>query len=208
MEPVSLRHGQILSEPDDTLEWVYFPSAGMLSMLTVLEDGEAIEAASVGNEGMSGVQIALGASRATTRTVVQLEGHGLRIPADKFRFHLGHSEALRALTGRYAGALFTLFAQSAACNRLHPVELRCARWLLMTHDRAEGDVFPLTQEVLAQMLGVRRASVSVAAGALQESGYISYRHGKVTVTNRQGLESGSCECYRVIRRRFDRMFAE
>jgi CRP-like cAMP-binding protein len=206
LEPAEFRYGQVLFEPDERMDWVYFPASGMLSLLTVLEDGEAVEAASAGNEGMADAQLFLGSNIASTRLIVQNDGRGYRIAADKFRAHLSRSDALRLLIGRYVSALVTLFAQSAACNRLHQVEHRCARWLLMMHDRANSDEFALTQETLAQMLGVRRASVSVAAASLQDLGYISYRHGRITVTERKGLESVSCECYAVIRRHFERMF--
>jgi CRP-like cAMP-binding protein len=206
-EPITFRHPQLLQESGEQIEYVYFPLEGMLSVLTVLEDGEAIEAATVGFEGMAGVQTFLGAALSTSRLVTQANGHGLRMKADSFRYHLSYCEALRLVLGRYVDVLFTLFAQSAACNRLHPIEQRCARWLLMTHDRVVSDEFGLTQEFLSQMLGVRRASVSASAAGLQGAGLITYRHGRIRIVDRAGLEAASCECYGVIRQRFDQMLA-
>lgn len=175
-------------------------------MLTVLEDGESIEAATIGAEGMANVQVFLGTQKAPSRVVTQLTGRFLRMKTEHFRHHLADTPRLRAYLARYVDALLTLVSQSSACNRLHPIEQRCARWLLMTLDRAEGDEFELTQEFLSQMLGVRRASVSVSASALQDAGLIRYRHGKIMIVNRAGLEAASCECYGVIRRRFTNMY--
>jgi CRP-like cAMP-binding protein len=202
LEARSFRPRDCLQEPDELIEYVYFPTRGMLSVLTVLEDGEAIETASVGAEGMAGAPVFLGSARATSRLVVQIEGQGFRLRADALRYHLPQMESLRLLIGRYVDVLFTLFAQSAACNRVHAIDQRIARWLLMTHDRAATDEFALTQEFLSQMLGVRRASVSLSAAALQQAGCIRYRHGHITIIDRKSLEQVSCECYAVIRRRF------
>jgi CRP-like cAMP-binding protein len=202
LEPRSFRAHETLQEPDELIEYVYFPTSGMLSVLTVLEDGESIETASVGSEGMTGARVSLGSTRATSRLVVQLEGQGFRMRADALRHHLAQMETLRGVVARYVDVLFTLFAQSAACNRVHSIDQRIARWLLMTHDRAAADEFALTQEFLSQMLGVRRASVSLAAAGLQRAGCIKYRHGRITVVDRRALEAASCECYAVIRRRF------
>jgi CRP-like cAMP-binding protein len=207
-ELLSSRHGELLQEAEETMEFVFFPVVGMISMLTVLEDGESIEAATIGPEGIANVQVFLGASLASGRLVTQLTGRFLRMRSDKFRTHLSFTPQLRVTLARYVDALFTLVAQSAACNRLHTIDKRCARWLLMTRDRAEGDEFELTQEFLSQMLGVRRASVSVSAAALQDAGLIRYRHGKVTIVDRPALEAASCECYGVIQRRFGHMSAD
>lgn len=201
------KHGEILQEPDEFMDSVYFPVVGMISMLTVLVDGESIEAATIGAEGMANIQVFLGTMRAPGRVVTQLSGRFLRMKTERFQQHLTEAPRLRAYLARYVDALLTLVSQSSACNRLHPIDQRCARWLLMTRDRAEGDEFELTQEFLSQMLGVRRASVSVSAAALQDAGLIRYRHGKITVVNRTGLEVASCECYDVIRRRFTNMYA-
>jgi CRP-like cAMP-binding protein len=206
-ELTSPKHGQVVQEPDEPMEYIYFPLTGMISMLTILEDGESIEAATIGSEGVANFQSFLGADRASGRLVIQLPGQFLRIRADRFRLHLAETPQLQQLLGRYIDVVFTLVAQSAACNRLHPVDRRCARWLLMTRDRAQGDEFELTQDFLSQMLGVRRASVSVSASALQDAGLIRYRHGKIAVIDRAGLEAASCECYRVISRRLAQMYA-
>ena len=151
---------------------------------------------------MAGIQVFLGATNATSRLAVQIDGRGFRMRAEAFRQHLTQCEGLRTALSRYTDALFALMAQSVACNRLHPIDQRCARWLLTTHDRAEGDEFALTQEFLSQMLGVRRASVSLSAANLQAAGCIRYRHGKIMITDRKALEAAACECYGVFRRRF------
>lgn len=185
---------------------IWFPHSGVASMLNRVPEGRAVEFATVGNEGMVGVQLLLGAESMPSMAFAQIPGAASRMEAGAFRAALDANPAFRALLLRYAMALLNQIAQSAACNRAHPIEERCARWLLMTHDRVNGDrSFTLTQEFLAQMLGVRRASVSVAEAMLQKAGLIRYTPSTMTILDREGLEAASCPCYGVIRAEFDRL---
>jgi CRP-like cAMP-binding protein len=205
LKAVPLKFRASLHEPGDKMPYVYFPNTGVISMLTVMEDGPAVEIATIGNEGMTDLFVFLGLEESDSRLLIQVPGTALRMESARFREHIEQIPSLRKLLGYYAVALFALVAQSAACNRMHPMVKRCARWLLMTHDRVDAAVFPMTHDFLSEMLGVRRPSVSVAAKALQEAGLITYHRGKVTVLDRAGLEAASCECYRLIRERFDRL---
>jgi CRP-like cAMP-binding protein len=182
---------------------VYFPHRGVISMLTVMPDGSAVESATVGPEGMAGIPVFLGAEQMASNAFVQVPGEAARIEAGAFRRVIADSPALHRLLLRYTLALMNQMMQSAACNRTHAVEERCARWLLMTQDRVHGDTFPLTQEFLAQMLGVRRPTVSIAAGMLAKAGLISYVRGEMMILDRQALETASCECYRIIADEFE-----
>lgn len=202
LSPFELRFKATLYEAGDHLDYVYFPTVGVISALTVMESAEAVEFATIGNEGIMGFEVLLGSVQAGSRSIVQVDGQSYRIKADAFRAHIAADDSVRSVVSQYAAAMFALVAQSAACNRLHAVVARCARWLLMTHDRVEGDEFVMTQEFLATMLGVRRASVSVTAHSLQDAGLIRYRRGRIQVLDRAGLETASCECYEVVRRRF------
>lgn len=205
LESVSLGFQEVLYKPDKPIPYVYFPTTGVVSLLTLMEDGLAIEIAAVGREGMIGLPVFLEATSMPGSACTQVPGTAVRIPAERFREAVQRSGSLQRVLHRYTQALLNQIARSAACNRLHPIGERCARWLLMTHDRAGSDQFPLTHEFLAQMLGVRRATVTVAAGMLQQAGLIRYRRGKITIADRLGLETASCECYEVIRKEFDRL---
>ncbi len=205
LKAVPLKFRVSLHEPGDKMPYVYFPNTGVISMLTVMEDGTAVEIATIGNEGMADLFVFLGLEESDSRLLIQVPGSAMRMESARFREHIEQIPSLRAPLGYYAVALFALVAQSAACNRMHPMVERCARWLLMTHDRVDATDFPMTHEFLSEMLGVRRPSVSVAAEALQAKGLITYHRGKVTVLDRAGLEAASCECYRLIRERFDRL---
>ncbi len=202
---VPLKFRTSLHEPGDQMPYVYFPNTGVISMITVLGNGDGIEIATVGNEGMTDISVFLGLEESDARLLVQVPGSGMRMASARLRRHVQQNPGLRANLGYYAVSLFTLVAQSAACNRKHPVVERCARWLLMSHDRVDAAVFPMTHDFLSEMLGIRRPSVSVAAQTLQNAGLITYHRGKVTVLDRAGLESASCECYQLIRERFDRL---
>jgi CRP-like cAMP-binding protein len=205
-EPFEIAVGQVLWKPDTAIRSVYFPRTAVCSLLTPLSDEAPVEAATVGLEGFVGVPVVLGVAASTALAVGQVAGEALRLDADRLRAWLrdGTAPALASLLIRYAHALLEQTAQSVACNRRHEMEERCARWLLMTHDRCGADRFMLTHEFLASMLGVRRASVTVAAGMLQRAGLIRYSRGKITIVDRQGLEQASCECYRVVRERYTR----
>lgn len=202
VEPVRLRIGEVLHEPGDEMRHVYFPNHGVLSMLTVLESGEAVEIATVGNEGMADLSVFLGLKVATSRLINQVPGEMLRLEQKAFLQLVSQLPGLRAGLGLYMVAMFTLVSQTAACNRLHSLEERCARWILITHDRVDADTFPLTQEFLSTMLGVRRPSVTVAAGMLQKAGFVKYSRGNMTVIDRPALEASACECYRIITEQF------
>jgi CRP-like cAMP-binding protein len=202
IELVRLRIGQVLHEPGDEMRYVYFPNHGVLSMLTVLDGGEAVEIATVGNEGMADLSVFLGLKVATSRLINQVPGEVLRLERPSFLKLVSQCPGLGAGLGLYMVAMFTLVSQSAACNRIHSLEERCARWILMTHDRVDVDTFPLTQEFLSTMLGVRRPSVTVAAGMLQKAGFIAYSRGNMTVVDRAALEASACECYQIITEQF------
>jgi len=172
-----------------------------------MSDGTAVETATVGNEGMVGLPVFHGVDRTAAQAFCQIPGDAFRVSTAAFRGELQYRGALGTLLGRYAEALFTQVAQSSACNRVHPMRERCARWLLTTHDRVGEDEFPLTHRFLAQMLGVRRATVTEAAGSLQAAGLIEYRMGTLRIRDRRGLESAACECYAIIRRAFGHLLA-
>lgn len=205
MENVYLEFQQVLYEPNEPIEYVYFPNTGVVSLLTVMEDGAAIEVATVGNEGMAGLPVFLYADSIPGRAIVQVPGKGFRMSADVFKEQVPPGTPLHDLLQRYTQTLFNQVAQSAACNRLHSVEERFCRWLLMTADRVGTNQFPLTQEFLAQMLGVRRPTVSVVASILQRAGLIAYSRGKITILDRQGLEAAACECYAIVKVEFERL---
>ncbi|HEV3049960.1 MAG TPA: Crp/Fnr family transcriptional regulator [Longimicrobium sp.] len=205
MELLPLPLRQLVFEPNRVMEHVYFPEDAVISILGLMEDGSAVETATVGNEGMVGVPVFLGAMQMAGQGFAQVPGSAWRLPAGALREEVRRGGALSRLLGRYTQALFTLVAQSSACNRKHTVAQRCARWLLMTHDRVAGDSFELTQLFLSQMLGVRRATVTEAAGELQARGLIEYTRGRMTILDRAGLEAASCPCYGIIRAEFARM---
>jgi CRP-like cAMP-binding protein len=195
----------VLFEQDEPIRHVAFPTTAVCSIVTVLGQGGPIELATIGKEGMVGVPVFLGASSTNARGFIQVAGDYLRLPTRAFRQAIDNGGPLHGLVQRYSQALFTQIAQNVACNRAHPVDRRCARWLLQTADRVGKDEFPLTQEFLGQMLGVRRATVNAAARALQEAGLITYRRGRITIEDRAGLEAASCECYAIIFREFERL---
>jgi len=203
-EKVPLLLKEILYEVDTPISHVYFPLTGVCSMLTIMQDGSIIEIATVGNEGMIGLPVFLGGDTIPGQAIVQIPGEALRISSAAFREAFANFEPLRKQMERYTQALFVFVSQSAACNRVHDISQRCTRWLLLTHDRVETDQFPLTQEFLSQMLGVRRAGVSEVASNFQQAGIISYNRGIITILDREGLEARSCECYRIVREEFER----
>ena len=197
--------GRIVHEAGQEMSHVYFPNHGVLSMLTVLENGDLVEIATVGNEGMADLSVFLGLKVSNSRLLVQIPGDTLRMDRDLFTALVSDLEGLRIALGHFMTTMFTLVSQSAACNRLHPIEERAARWLLMTHDRVDSDTFPITHDFLATMLGVRRPSVTVAAGILQKAGFIRYSRGNMRILDRAGLEASACECYAIVRAQFDAM---
>jgi len=207
MRVVPLAHQQVLADAGHELEDAYFPHSGAISLMAAMREGGYAEITTVGPEGVAGLEEMLGAAAMPSRVLVQVAGVGTRIPIRPLRAALEQSATFRALTHRYIRATFVQLGQSVACNGLHSVEQRFARWLLMAHDRARRDTFDLTQALLAEMLGVHRPSVTVVARMMQSAGLIRYSRGVITVTNRKGLEATSCECYGVVRRAFQEIFA-
>ena len=208
LEPVELTLKLTLEEPGRPIAHIWFPSHGVASMVAEMADGSMVEVATIGREGFVGLPLILDAPATANRTFVQIPGKGDRIPSAAFKALLPRLPALHRLMLRYTLTVVTQIAQGSACNRLHPIEARCARWLLMTHDRVDGDVFPLTHEFLSVMLGVTRPSVSIAAGMLQRAGLVRYARGVVEVLDRPGLEAASCECYQIITDSFRRLVGD
>jgi CRP-like cAMP-binding protein len=206
LQHVTLALGDILHMPEDTIEYIYFPTTSLISLLAMLEDGETVEAGVVGAEGFVGVSVALGVPTTTTQSLVQGAGDAMRIKAETLKALIKDGGPLHELLLRFTHTLFTQIAQTAACNRAHNLSERLARWLLLSHDRLRRDEFEMTHEFLARMLGTRRAGVSVAASALREAGLIDYSRGRVLIINRKGLEKASCECYRIVKADFDALF--
>jgi CRP-like cAMP-binding protein len=207
LEPVTLPKKQVLYEVGAPLDQVYFIEDGLASVLTIMCDGASSEVGMVGREGLIGVSALLGGKVSAQHVVMQLPGTAHRIAALRCKVAFENSPSIRAVLLRFVEDLLNLSAQTAACNRLHLVEQRTARWLLMASDRVASKVLPLTQEFLAAMLGVRRSGVSEAASVLQRSGLIRYRRGQITIINREGLEKTACECYGLDRQRIDRLTA-
>nr|QEO74280.1 Transcription regulator, crp [uncultured bacterium] len=204
LKTVSLLLGSILYIPDETIQHVYFPKTCVISILAALEDGATVEAGVTGSEGMVGVPIVLGADSTPNQALTQVAGDAWQMPAENLREEFRRGGKLHDLLLRYTHTLFTQVAQTAACNRVHRIDERLARWLLITHDRVRSDCFILTQEFLARMLGVHRPGVTEAAVALREKNLINYSRGKITVLDRPGLEDASCECYRIVKEEYDR----
>jgi CRP-like cAMP-binding protein len=199
---------QDLGEPGQRIDQVHFPVDAVVSILTRVDGGQSVEIATIGNEGLVGVTVALGGSDMNPREVatVQVPGEVVSMNADAFRTELERRGALASLVERYTRAFFSQVFQQVACNGLHSLEQRCARWILLTHDRVDTDEFPMTHEFLAQMLGVRRASVTQTAGLLQKAGHVQFSRGRVRVVDRRGLEGAACECYRVTREVYESLF--
>jgi CRP-like cAMP-binding protein len=202
-ELISLPARTLLSEITKPIEFGYFLNRGVVSIITVLSDGKSVEVGLTGKEGFVGLPLIVGYSTSPTRAVVQIAAAAYKIRSQNLRTILRSCPKLQESLQRYSQELSIQAIQIAACNRLHEVDERLARWLLMSHDRVGTITFPLTQEFIAHMLGTRRASVTVAAGILQKAGLITYSRGQVTIENRAGLESASCECYAGINRQIE-----
>ena len=205
LETVPLNANQTIHESGSVAEHVFFPTNGLISMIATVGNGLSVEIGMVGNEGMFNVASVMGDDRPSHGAVVQLPGSALRTTVDLLRRETQANAALLGLLLRYGQVILTTAAQTAACNRLHLLEQRFARWLLAAHDRAEADTFPMTQEFLAMMLGVRRPGVTIAAQAFQADGLITYNHGTMTIVDRAGLEAASCDCYAFIQLEFKRL---
>lgn len=198
LRPIRLTLKQIIVEAEQRLDYVYFPREGVCSVVATEQSGGPIEIGTVGNEGLVGLPVVLSSDSSAYRVIVQSEGHAWRLEADAFRTMLDERPPVRQLMLRYA-YYADMVSQSVACNRLHTIEERCARWLLVTHDRVEGDTFELTHEFISMTLGVRRAGVTVALGALQAQGIIRVGRGSLTVLDRKRLEEAACSCYAITR---------
>ncbi|MBE9035081.1 Crp/Fnr family transcriptional regulator [aff. Roholtiella sp. LEGE 12411] len=204
---VELSFNQIIYEAGEPITHVYFPNQSMISIVTIMEDGSTVEAGIVSNEGMVGIPVILGGDTTTTTAMVQVADGAMRMDADVLKTEFNRGGALQSLLLRYVQAQYTELAQGVACNRLHTLEERLARWLLTITDRLESVDFLLTQELIAQMLGVRRSGVTVAASTLSRAGIIRYNRGRISILNRETLEATSCECYRVIQDEFTRLLS-
>jgi CRP-like cAMP-binding protein len=207
LRPHGVQQKQDMGEAGQRIAEVHFPVDAVVSILTRMNEGPSVEIATIGNEGVVGLTVAWGSDAMNPREVatVQAPGEVVSMDAGTFRAELHRQGALASLIERYTLAFFSQVSQQVACNGLHSVEQRCARWLLLTHDRVGTDEFPMTHEFLAQMLGVRRASVTVTAGILQRAGFVEFSRGRVEVVDRAGLEGAACECYAVTREVFDRL---
>jgi CRP-like cAMP-binding protein len=205
LELVPMKLGEVLYESGVQLRYVYFPTTSILSLLYVMEDGASAEIAIVGNEGILGISLFMGGETTPSRAVVQSAGHAFRLKAVLLKNEFGRFGPTMHLLLRYTQALITQMAQTAVCNRHHSVDQQLCRWLLLSLDRLQTNELSMTQELIANMLGVRREGVTEAAGKLQGAGLISYQRGRIAVLDRPGLEARSCECYQVVKTEFDRL---
>lgn len=208
LTPMDLDKGRLLYDPGDAVDQVYFPNDGVISLMTLMESGAAIESATIGREGALGLMAAVAPRQSLSRAIVQAPGSALRIAAGPLHDVWTRSAALRELVDRHNEALFGHAIQSVACNALHAVEARFCRWLLSCHDRIDSNTVSLTQEFLADMLGVQRTTVTAVAGSLQAKGLIRYRRGIVDILDRNGIEAMTCECYGAVRRSYERLLPD
>jgi CRP-like cAMP-binding protein len=207
LEDVELPLGEVLYEPGTVLDHVYFPTTALVSLLYVMEDGASAEIAVVGNDGLLGISLFMGGESTSSRAVVQSGGFGLRMKAETLKNELDRSGPVLRLLLRYTQALITQMAQTAVCNRHHSLDQQLCRWLLLSLDRLPGLELIMTQELIANMLGVRREGVTEGALKLQKAGLIRYSRGHIKVLDRAALEDRSCECYAVVKREYDRLFS-
>lgn len=208
LEPATLKLGDSLCESGIPMRYVYFPTTAIVSLLYVMEDGASAEIAVVGNEGVVGVSLFMGGESTTSRAVVQSAGDAYRVRANQMKQEFLRAGPMQRVLLRYTQALLTQMAQTAVCNRHHTVDQQLCRWLLLSLDRLPSNQLTMTQELIANMLGVRREGVTEAAGKLQRAGLIEYRRGHITVMDRPGLESRVCECYAVVKKEFDRLLPD
>src|SRR5262249_631399 len=207
LRTIPLERGVMLHDVGEEIEHVYFPHSGMVSLVAVMQNGATVETATIGRAGVIGASAGLGVRSTIARALVQWAGTTAWISASQFQAAAAQSQAIRGLIVRYNDVLLAQVQQSVACNALHGLEARLCRWLLQTHDCIDGNVIPLTQEFLGQMLGVRPPTVTIAAQLLQSAGLIRYRRGHIQILNRAKLEDISCECYAVTRQNADRVFS-
>jgi len=208
LEHVAMPLGDVLYESGDKLSHVYFPTTCIVSLLYVTENGSSAEIAVVGNEGLVGVALFMGGETTPSRAVVQSAGSAYRLPGAAMKEEFTRGEAMQQLLLRYTQALLTQMAQTAVCNRHHSIDQQLCRWLLLSLDRLPSDELKMTQELIANMLGVRREGVTEAAGNLQDAGLIRYSRGRIKVLDRARLEQRVCECYSVVKKEFDRLLPD
>lgn len=205
LEPVTFSLGESLYESGKQLKHLYFPTTCIVSLLYTMENGASAEIGVVGNEGVVGIALFMGGDTAPNRAIVQSAGDAFKMKAAALRDEFIRAGEFQLLLLRYTQALITQISQTAVCNRLHTIEQQLSRWLLLSHDRLQTDELKMTQELIANMLGVRREGVTYAAGRLQSEGLITYARGRITILNRKGLEATVCECYRVVKDEYDRL---
>lgn len=205
LEPIELPLGKVIYEAGVTLTHIYFPTTAIVSLLYVMESGASAEIAIVGNEGLVGISLFMGGGSTPSRAVVQSAGQGFRLKAELMKVQFERGGPVMHLLLRYTQALITQMSQTAVCNRHHSLDQQLCRWLLLSMDRLEGDVLVMTQELISNMLGVRREGVTEAALKLQKAGLINYARGHITVLDRPGLEGRTCECYAVVKKEYDRL---
>jgi CRP-like cAMP-binding protein len=208
LELVPMLLGESLYEPGVRLQHVYFPTTAIVSLLYIIESGLSAEIAGVGNEGVLGISLFMGGESTPSSAVVQTAGHGFRLKAELLKIEFARFGPTMHLLLRYTQALITQMAQTAACNRHHSILQQLCRWLLLTLDRLPSQELIMTQELIAGALGVRRESITEAAGKLQRAGFVRFRRGHVAVLERSGLEAGTCECYGVVKKEFDRLLSD
>jgi CRP-like cAMP-binding protein len=208
LELVPMLLGHVLYEPGVQMQHAYFPTSAIVSLHYVMESGASAESAGVGNEGVVGISLFMGGNTTPSSAVVQTAGHGYRLPGRLLKQEFARGGMVQGLLLRYTQALITQMFQTAACNRHHSVEQQLCRWLLLTLDRMPSGELVMTQELVASMLGVRREGITQAAGSLQDAGYIRYRRGHISILDRPGLETRSCECYAVVKKEIDRLLSD
>jgi len=206
LDVVSLKLGSVLYESGEQMDYVYFPMTAIVSLLYLMENGSTAEIGVVGNDGLVGLAIFMGGNTTPNRAIVQSAGTSLRIKAAPMKDEFLRGKIFHNLCLRYTQALITQISQTAVCNRLHSVDQQLCRWLLLSHDRLPSDRLIMTQDLISNMLGVRREGITVAAKRLQDGGYIKYVRGDITILDRKGLEASVCECYQVVRDEYHRLF--
>jgi CRP-like cAMP-binding protein len=207
LREVSLSLGEVVYEFGGQLDYVFFPTTSIVSLLYTMENGSSAEMGLTGNEGVVGIALFMGGGTMPNRAVVQSAGGALRMKAKVLQDEFARGGKFQQLLLRYTQALITQISQTAVCNRLHPIEQQLCRWLLLSHDRLQSDELKMTQELIANMLGVRREGVTFAAGRLQAEGLIKYVRGRITILDRKGLEAAVCECYQVVKDEYDRLLS-
>ena len=208
LEPVSLPLGKVIYESGEQLEYIYFPTTVIISLLYIMENGSTAEIGMAGNDGLVGIALFMGGSTTPNRAVVQSAGNAFRLRSKALKFEFGLGGTFQNILLRYTQYLMTQISQTAVCNRLHSVEQQLCRWLLINHDLLQTNKLIMTHDLIANMLGVRREGVSIAAGNLQKKGLIKYVRGTITMLDRQGLEAVVCECYAVVKQEYDRLLGK